>query len=219
MIRVLVVEDDFRVARVHAQFTDQVSGFRAVATAHSAAQAQDLVVEHDPDLLLLDTYLPDRSGISLLSGLDIDAIMLTAASDPASVRAALAAGALNYLVKPFSAEQLADRLTAYARFDARLPPTGGHVDQEEIDRALRALHEGDTPAVPKGRSSATTRLVLDALRQAADPVSAAEIADRLGISRATAQRYLAGLTRDGQASMSLRYGSSGRPEHQYTAVE
>lgn len=217
MIRVLVVEDDFRVAQVHTEFTDRVPGFRTIGAAHSAAEAREMISEHNPDLVLLDKYLPDGPGIELLAELDVDAIMLTAASDPASVRAAFAAGALNYLVKPFTADQLGDRLTAYARYHARLPAAGGQVDQEEIDRAMRLLREGDRPSSPKGRSTATTQLVLDALRNATQPPSAAEIAENLGIARATAQRYLAGLVQDGKASMTLRYGWSGRPEHQYEA--
>ncbi|SFS99235.1 response regulator [Saccharopolyspora flava] len=215
MIGVVVVDDDFRVAQVHAEFTEQVPGFRVLGVAHTAAQARELIDTSSPDLVLLDNYLPDADGVALLAELDTDAIVLTAATDPATVRAALAAGALNYLIKPFTAEQLAERLQAYARFHARLPVTGGAVDQEEIDRALRLLREGDRPATPKGRSTLTTQLVRDALRNAPHPRSAAEIADELGISRATAQRYLAALTQDGAATMTLRYGASGRPEHQY----
>ncbi|MFC7345015.1 response regulator [Saccharopolyspora griseoalba] len=215
MIGVVVVEDDFRVAQVHAEFTDRVPGFRVLGTAHTAAQARELVDAQNPDLVLLDNYLPDRDGVALLAELETDAIVLTAAADPATVRSALAAGALNYLIKPFTAEQLADRLNAYARFHARLPVTGNAVDQEEIDRAMRLLREGDRPTAPKGRSSLTTQLVLDALRNDGRARSAAEIADELGISRATAQRYLAALAQNGQAVMTLRYGASGRPEHQY----
>lgn len=215
MIRVLVVEDDFRVAQVHAEFTDRVRGFHTVGIAHSAAEARDLIAEHRPELVLLDNYLPDGPGIALLAELDIDTIMLTAASDPGSVRAALAAGALNYLVKPFTAHQLKDRLTAYAHYRSRLPATAGSVDQEEIDRAMRSLREGDRPGSPKGQSNITTKLITDSLRAAEAPRSASEIADELGIARATAQRYLAGLAQDGKVTMTLRYGASGRPEHQY----
>ncbi|QUH01526.1 response regulator [Saccharopolyspora erythraea] len=215
MIRVAVVDDDFRVAQVHAEFTERVPDFKVVGVAHSAEQARELVDTRNPDLVLLDNYLPDRSGIALLGELDVDAIMLTAATDPASVRAALAAGALNYLVKPFTAEQLGSRLTAYARYRARLPVTGGAVDQDEIDRAMRLLHEGDRPAAPKGQSPLTSQLVLDALQRGESARSAAEIAEELGIARATAQRYLAALAQDGKARMTLRYGASGRPEHQY----
>lgn len=218
MIGVVVVEDDFRVAQVHAEFTERVPGFRVLGTAHTAAQARELIDAHNPDLVLLDNYLPDCAGVTLLAELDADAIMLTAATDPATVRAAFAAGALNYLVKPFTSEQLADRLTAYARYHARLPVTGGQVDQEEIDRAVRLLHERDRPSTPKGQSSLTAQLVLDALRNGGGARSAAEIAEELGIARATAQRYLAALAQDGRAIMTLRYGASGRPEHQYEPI-
>lgn len=219
MIRVLVVEDDFRVAQVHAEFAERVSGFRAVAVAHSAAEASEQRHQHRPDLVLLDNYLPDRPGIELLPELDTDTIVLTAASDAASVRSALAAGALNYLIKPFTAQQLADRLTAYARYRAQLPSSGATVDQDDIDRAVLSLHGGDGAQPPKGQSTVTTRLVLDALRAASRPRSAVEVADELGMARATAQRYLAGLARSGKATMTLRYGASGRPEHQYEPVQ
>lgn len=218
MIGVVVVDDDFRVAQVHAEFVDRVPGFRVLGTARTAAQARELIDEQSPDLVLLDNYLPDCDGVALLAELEPDAIMLTAATDPATVRAALAAGALNYLIKPFTAEQLADRLNAYARYHARLPVTGGAVGQEAIDSAMRLLREGDRPAAPKGRSTLTTQLVLDALRNGGRARSAAEIADELGISRATAQRYLAALAQQGQVNMTLRYGASGRPEHQYEPI-
>ena len=215
MIRVLVVEDDFRVAQVHANFAERVPGFAVVGTASTAEEARRQVAELEPDLVLLDHYLPDSSGVALLAELTVDTIMLTAASDPGSVRAALAAGALNYLVKPFSAEQLGERLAAYARYHRLLSAAGRAVSQEDIDRALRLLHEGDRPPAPKGQSAVTAKLVADALKAAEAPCSAAEIAGKLGIARATAQRYLAGLAQEGRAAMTLRYGATGRPEHRY----
>jgi response regulator of citrate/malate metabolism len=215
VIRVLVVEDDFRVAQVHSAFTDRVPGFVVVGSARTAAEASAMIAELEPDLVLLDTYLPDRSGVELLAEISVDTIMLTAASDAAAVRAAIRAGALNYLVKPFTAEQLGERLLAYARFHNQLSPADRALTQEEIDRAVRTLHDGDHPHAPKGQSPVTAKLVSDALREAAGPCSAAEIAAGLGIARATAQRYLAALAQEGTATMSLRYGLTGRPEHQY----
>lgn len=215
MIRVLVVEDDFRVAQVHAAFTERVAGFTVVGSARTAAEASAMIAELRPDLVLLDTYLPDRSGLDLLAEITVDTIMLTAVADAASVRAAIAAGALNYLVKPFTAEQLGERLMAYSRFHNQLSPADRALTQEEIDRAVRTLHDGDHPHAPKGQSPVTAKLVSDALRAADGPCSAAEIAAGLGIARATAQRYLAALAQEGTATMSLRYGLTGRPEHQY----
>jgi response regulator of citrate/malate metabolism len=87
------------------------------------------------------------------------------------------------------------------------------LSQDEIDRLARMLHDSDRPAAPKGQSAVTVRLVSAALRAAGGPRTAAEVADELGISRATAQRYLAVLARDGAAEMRLRYGATSRPEH------
>jgi two-component system CitB family response regulator len=215
VIRVLVVEDDFRVAQVHASFVNDVRGFTVVGTARSAAEARELADGLRPDLVLLDVYLPDESGLTLLRDLTEDAIMLTAASDSASVRAAFAAGALNYLVKPFTAEQLADRLTAYVRYRRQMSTSDQALSQEDIDGALRLLHDGNRPPARKGQSSVTARLVADALRDARRPSSASEIAVELGIARATAQRYLGMLAQQGVATMRLRYGATGRPEHEY----
>ena len=215
MIRVLVVEDDFRVARLHVDFAERVAGFTVVGTPRTATEARAALTERRPDLVLLDTYLPDESGLDLLRDIDCDTIMLTAAGDAATVRLAYARGALNYLVKPFTAEQLADRLSAYAHYRAVLH-RDRTVNQDEIDRAVRLLHDGDRPAAPKGQSPVTVRLVADALRTAGEPRSAATVAAELGIARATAQRYLAALAQDGVAAMTLRYGSTGRPEHLYT---
>lgn len=214
MIRVLVVEDDFRVAQVHVGFTHRVDGFTVVGTARTAAEARTFLAGNGTDLILLDTYLPDESGLDLLATLTTDTIMLTAACDAATIRAAHARGALNFLVKPFTAEQLADRLTAYRHYRSVL--TGDRpLAQDEIDRAWRLLHDGDRPATPKGQSAVTVRLVTETLRRAGGALTAAEVATELGISRATAQRYLASLARSGSASMRLRYGATGRPEHLY----
>jgi len=215
VIRVLVVEDDFRVAALHVDFTQRVAGFTVVGTARTAAEARTAIRERAPDLVLLDVYLPDESGLDLLAELDRDTIMLTAASDAVTVRRAYARGALNYLVKPFTAEQLADRLTAYAHYRAVLL-RDRTLNQDEVDRAIRLLHDGDRPAAPKGQSAVTVRLVADVLRAAGEPCSAAAVAAELGIARATAQRYLAALAQDGVATMTLRYGATGRPEHLYT---
>lgn len=217
MIRVLVVEDDFRVAQVHVSFTERVPGFRAVGTALTAADARQKLAELKPDLMLLDAYLPDEPGLVLLAETDIDTIMLTAATDAATVRTAYAHGALNYLIKPFTGDQLVQRLAAYARYRNLLDSAlRTQLSQDDIDRAQRHLHSGDTAAVPKGQSTVTAGLVADLLRNSPGRSrTAAEIGAELGIARATAQRYLAALEQAGSATMSLRYGSTGRPEHLY----
>ena len=176
MIKVLVVEDDFRVADLHAAFTRQVPGFTVAGIVHTAADARATIARRRPDLVLLDVYLPDATGLELLADLRTDTIMLTAAADPASVRAAFAAGALNYLIKPFTADDLRHRLTAYARYRGQLAVPSRTLKQDDVDRAMRLLHEGDHRPAPRTQSALTAGLVADALRAAPEPCSSAEIA-------------------------------------------
>ena len=217
MIRVLVVDDDFRVADLHAQFVSTVQGFAVVGVAHTAEAARSAAAELQPDLVLLDMYLPDGLGSELVPELGADVMMITAASDAASVRSALGRGAVNYLVKPFTRHDLADRLRAYAKYRETVAGERA-MAQVDIDRAVRVLREGDTVggAVRKGRSPQTAGLVVDLLREADRALTAQEVATALGISRPTAQRYLADLSDDGRVTVALRYGSTGRPEHRYT---
>ncbi|MFE6997042.1 response regulator [Microbacterium sp. NPDC057659] len=209
-LRVLIVDDDFRVAGLHRDIVDARPGFRAVGTAPTLAAALRAVQEHSPDLMLVDAYLPDGDGVRFIASHPIDAILISAAADGSTVRRALRAGALSVLTKPFASQVLETRLDAYARFRNLLPEDHA-TNQEQIDRALAILHGGGEP-VSTGRS-ATETLILAHLGE--DEASAAEIAERAGVSRATAQRHLAALATRGLIEVRLRYGSTGRPEHRY----
>ena len=89
------------------------------------------------DLALVDVYLPDGSGLSLIRELHCDTMVLTAAAEADTIRSALSAGALSYLVKPFTHADLAARLAGYARYRRILarPNLGAH----DVDAALEAL--------------------------------------------------------------------------------
>lgn len=215
-LHVLVVDDDYRVADLHAQCTRSIPGFEVVGMAHTAATAIHQAQELRPDLVLLDQYLPDGRGTDIVGQLGCDVIMLTAASDADAVRAALGRGVLNYLVKPFSPDELGQRLRAYARYREHLR-TNTPLDQADIDKAVTLLRAGDTmqTTTRKGRSEHTAKLVIDLLRSARDEPTASDVAAQLGLSRPTAQRYLADLVEDGLAAVTMRYGTAGRPEHRY----
>lgn len=216
MIRVLVVDDDFRVARVQASYVAGVPGFEVAGTAHSAAEALRLAKELRPDLVLLDEYLPDANGSSLIGRFEAAVIVISAADDAATVQRTLARGAINYLLKPFAPSVLVDRLNAFARFH-RLLGGDRRLDQTDVDRAMGVLHEGDSPtaSMPKGRSAVTADSIREALRRSREAMTAQAIAEAVGVSRATAQRYLADLARAGRVDLTLRYGTTGRPEHRY----
>jgi len=213
-LSVLVVDDDFHVANLHRQTVEATPGFTALPAAGSAKAARAAIAAERPDLVLLDVYLPDLNGLELLRELDCDAFVLSAASDGATVRRAVRRGALCYLIKPFPAEHLAERLQAYARYRNVLDEAVA-LDQEAIERGLRIIHSGDARG-GAGSRSATEQTVLNALAGADEELSALDVAQQVGVSRATAQRYLAGLAVAGLARVQLQYGVTGRPEHRYS---
>ncbi|MCV7303121.1 response regulator [Mycobacterium barrassiae] len=214
-LTVLVVDDDFRVANMHAGIVEALPGFTVSATVNSLAAAREAA---PVDLALVDVYLPDGSGVDFVRELHCDSFILSAATEADTIRAAVAAGALSYLVKPFVPADLAARLAGYARYRKIL--SGPNLSAQDVDAALDALR----PRVAEQKTSVTAtsptkQLVLQALRAANGPMSSAEVATAIGVSRATAQRYLATLAAAGEVKTRLRYGSTGRPEQEFIAAE
>ncbi|MEW5992293.1 MAG: response regulator [Chloroflexota bacterium] len=217
MIRTLVVDDDFRVADIHRAYVEQVPGFQVVAVARTGTEAIDLAGRLRPDLVLLDIYLPDISGLDVLrrfraDRLAVDAMVITAAKDLPTLRAAVRGGSIHYLIKPFTFAVLRERLESYAAITSRL---GGVAEASQAD--ADAFHGAGLghEELPKGLSSATRDVVLDVLRDRTAPVPASEVARLAGLSRVTARRYLDHLARVGLVELTLQYGSPGRPEHRY----
>jgi response regulator of citrate/malate metabolism len=215
---VLVVDDDFMVAEIHRRFVERVEGFRAVGVARTGAEALSAARELRPQLILLDVYLPDMTGLDVLQRLRSDGdrvgvIMITAARELDTVKGALDGGAADYLIKPFEFPQLKAKLDAFAaRADAL--ETAGGVDQSLIDSLFSGTGSAPQRAkLPKGLGVETGRLVLDAVRGAGE-VSAAECAELVGISRVSARRYLEHYLRSGALDLRLQYGA-GRPERRY----
>lgn len=225
-IRTLVVDDDFRVAAVHSGYVTKVDGFEVVGQAASAAAALQAVADLEPDLVLMDVYLPDGDGISVVRTLmdrerHPDVIVITAARDLVTVRTAMQLGAVHYLTKPFGFAALEERLKAYRRLRLRLAGLPGEANQSDIDDLfgiLRTRSDAARIKPDKGHSAPTLELVLQAVRGAADSISAAEVAESIGVSRATAQRYLSYLETHALVRLQLRYGATGRPEHRYSTT-
>ena len=219
-IRTVVVDDDYRVAEIHSAYVGRVAGFEVIAQAHTAAAAIEAVDRLRPDLLLLDLYLPDEHGLDVAARLRredhpaVDVIVITAAKDADSVRAAMQHGALHYLLKPFSFPALRDKLLSYAQMRCQLDRLRT-ADQRGVDRVYGALRPADSRASAKGGSDYTLAAVEEVLAGRDGDLSASEVAELTGMSRATAQRYLTYLHDLGRVGIRLRYGASGRPEHRY----
>jgi response regulator of citrate/malate metabolism len=215
MIKVLVVEDDPVAADAHRLYVQRVAGFEVSGVAHTGGEAMRFVEQHPIDLLLLDLYLPDAHGLQICRALraanhTIDVIAVTSARDLQMVKAAVSAGVVQYLLKPFTFATLRDKLERYALF--RDTVTGEAAGQEEVDRALATLRGTDGIGLPKGMSADTLDSVIAALRETPDGLSAVGAASAVGISRVTARRYLEHLADTGTAVRRPQYGQVGRPE-------
>lgn len=217
MIKVLIIDDDFMVAKVHAGFVRQVPGFAVAGVAHNGARALEAVKRLDPDLALLDIHLPDISGLDLLQQLrqadpELDVLVISAAREMDTVRRALRGGIVHYLMKPFSHTDLRERLEHYQQAYQPLASSKSTAEQADINRVF-GVSRNQRP-LPKGCSAETLQLVEQLLRKAETDLSATEAANLLGTSRVSARRYLEHLSEAGRVDVQLRYGV-GRPERRY----
>jgi response regulator of citrate/malate metabolism len=219
-IRTLVVEDDPIAAEAHAAYVGRVAGFEVVATAGTAAEALHWLSRGGGvDLVLLDLNLPDMHGLDLCrtmrgAGHRADVIAVTSARDLAVVRTAVSQGVVQYVLKPFAFATLRDRLERYAAYRDAVARDDAVAGQQEIDRMLSSLRTAGEDRLPKGLASDLLESVVRALKDGGAQ-SAAEVGERLGVSRVTARRYLEHLAAARLADREPRYGGAGRPELEY----
>ncbi|MBY6349186.1 response regulator [Rhodococcoides corynebacterioides] len=222
MLKVLVVDDDFMVARVHTGFVGKVPGFEVCGVAHTAQEALEKVESARPDLVLLDVHLPGVTGLDLIAPFreiipDLDVLVITSEREAESVQRALRSGAVHYLIKPFKFAALQERLDHY-RHTREALAAAQEAEQDAVDKAFGL--RGSPSRLPKGLSTETLATVEQQLREVEsdDPgraVSASAMADRTGMSRSSARRYLEYLSDIDKVLVSLDYGSVGRPERLY----
>src|SRR5437588_11631579 len=165
MIRTLIVDDDFRVAALHRAYVEKVPGFSVVGEAGTGADALRLIAQAKPDLVLLDIYLPDISGLDVMRSVReaganrVDVIAITAARDVESLRAAMHGGVVHYLIKPFRFAALKEKLESYAAMRQRLARLS-EADQHAVDTLYHILRQGSNEALPKGLARPTLELVM-----------------------------------------------------------
>jgi response regulator of citrate/malate metabolism len=220
MIRTLVVEDDLVAAAAHVAYVGRVRGFDVVGSAASGAEALRLLASTPVDLVLLDVHLPDTTGLEVLrrmraAGHTTDVIMVTQARDLAVVRAAIAFGATQYLVKPFTFSAVRAKLEGYRSYREPTEPVVAQDDVDDLFGALRAPVEAG--GLPKSISRESLDATAAALREAGSEAgrTAVEVAGSIGASRVTARRYLEYLADTGLAVRHARYGATGRPQTEY----
>lgn len=215
MIKVFLVEDDPTVAQFHRQFIDSLEGFRVVGEARDGVSALDLMRRHEPDLVILDIFMPRRDGISVLKeirrvGIAADAIVISAADDAKTVIEAQRFGAMDYILKPFRFERLKVSLEKYQATRGSLERAT--VSQEVVDTVWSSPRSESL--LQKGLSELTLGKIVDAMRsEPAKWLSAEELAHMSGMSRITCRKYLEHMADAGIADVDALYGTGGRPKN------
>ncbi|SKC67937.1 response regulator [Krasilnikoviella flava] len=185
-VRLVLADDQTLVRHGIRSLLEIAGGIDVVAEADDGAAAVAAVLEHEPDVLLLDLRMPGRDGIWALetlqaNGLDVAVLVLTTFDDDALVLRALQAGARGYLLKDVTLEQLAGAVRTLA--------DGATLVQPAVTaRLLRAVRSGPAPA--DVAPADLTEREREVLRLMAQGWSNREIADALYLAEGTVKNHV-----------------------------
>lgn len=217
---VLIVEDEKNIAEFHANYLQQTYRFRAIGIANSIAEARKMIQLLKPRLVLLDNYLPDGKGISLLKDITVsksapDVIFITAANDMETVREGVRCGAFDYLLKPISYDRLEDSLDRYLKYTSSLKASD-NINQRHVDELFNFQSKSaHLSGLPKGIDELTLDKISHVFEMSERIHTADSLGKEIGISKTTARRYLEYLAAKGFLSAVIHHGRVGRPERIY----
>ena len=176
--------------------------------------------ENDIDLILMDVFLPEKSGIDILKAIReknffTDVIMITAANSTNEIKRAFAYGVVDYLVKPFEFERFKEAINKYkARKKVLLNEEV--VSQSDIDSLIMNNSSENEVKLPKGLNARTLDRIIDFLNEKSNEVwTLREIAYEIKISNVTIKKYMDYLESIGKVDLEMNFGNVGRPEYKY----
>ncbi|MEU4234132.1 response regulator transcription factor [Nonomuraea sp. NPDC026600] len=171
--RVLLADDEHLVRGAIAALLDLEAGIEVIAQVGRGDEVLAAVVEHRPDVAVLDIEMPGMDGLSAAEQISslCKIVILTSLGRPGYLRRAMAAGVSGFLGKDASAEELAMAI--------RKVQSGGRYLDAEL--AAAAMAAGDSPLTGRER---------DALRLAGDGATIARIAAELHLTEGTVRNYL-----------------------------
>lgn len=221
MIKIIIAEDDFRVASIHEEFVLKMNDVEIVGKALNAKDTILMLEKNDVDLLLLDIYMPDELGTELLPTIrkhfpKVDVIMITASTDKVLLEKAVRNGVYNYLIKPVTLDRFMETIEGY-RTRKKLLEDQNEVNQSVVDDIFGNVKKdpAEEKDLPKGIDPLTLQKVKKILHPLKNGTTAEEVGRKMGASRTTARRYLEYLVTDEGARAELEYGLVGRPERKY----
>lgn len=242
-INVLIIDDDPMVSHINRVYTEKLAGFKVLEEINIEKNMKiDAELLKAADLLLLDIYLPGKSGIELLKDIRkentaLDVIIISASKITEHISTAMQLGIVDYLIKPFTFERFKKSLTDYKQLYDRLNGCGDGLNQDDIDflmgkeemiKEVKSADEDKTDEdknkyireLPKGLNKETLEKITTYINDlAVNKFTTQGIAGGLGLSRVTVQRYLKYLSVKNELEVIKEYGSVGRPKHFYKLSE
>lgn len=225
-IRVLIMEDDYRVAEINKKFTEKIDGFEVCGVASTIKEALEILPVVEPDLILLDVFFPDGNGIDMLRKVRneyrlIDVILITADKELETVQEAIRGGVIDYIIKPVMFDRFRKTLNKYSEYRRQLTTIDNDVNQQKVDQLLDSIRKKaeQKPDIPKGIDPLTLHKVKkELLAYENKAVTAEDFGKQIGLSRTTARRYLEYMVSTDYISAELAYGQVGRPERVYRII-
>ena len=182
----LLLVDDHKLLRQGLRRAVEEAGFEVVGEAGDGEEAVRLAVALRPELVLMDVTMPVLDGIEATRRLRQSApearvVILTMHGEEETVDKALRAGAVAYLLKDCSTDQVAETLYAVAAGDTDL--------SADLARSLLAELPGPEPRV----ASSLSQREVEVLQMFADGCSTVEVGEHLYISAKTVKNHLASI--------------------------
>ena len=166
-MNVLIVEDDPMVALINKRYLEQITDIKTFGPVMYENDIIKSLKENDIDLILMDVFLPEKSGIDILKAIReknffTDVIMITAANSTNEIKRAFAYGVVDYLVKPFEFERFKEAINKYkARKKVLLNEEV--VSQSDIDSLIMNNSSENEVKLPKGLNARTLDRIIDFL--------------------------------------------------------
>lgn len=217
MIKVLVVEDDPMVAKINCDYIARMSKYEVMKVVNNGEDAYQYLKENEMvDLIILDIFMPKLNGMELLERIRndfnrIDVIFVTAAREKNMIQRGLQLGAVDYLIKPFTFERIAQALDKYEKRFLMF-----HQQEELNQECIDTLFENIQPKteLPKGIHPDTLNLIGENIENL-EVIEVKEIAHLLKISTVTIRHYLDYFVDQGVLVRITKYGTVGRPNYVY----
>ena len=219
-MNVLIVEDDPMVALINKRYLEKITGVKTFGPVMYEKEIISSLKKNNIDLILMDVFLPEKSGIDILKSLReknifIDAIMITAANSTDEIKKAFAYGVVDYLVKPFEFERFKESINKY-KAKKKLLLNDEILTQKDIDTLLINNSLESQVKLPKGLNEKTLDRVIKFLNENSHEVwTLREIAYEIKISNVTIKKYMDYLDSIGKVDSEMTFGNVGRPEYKY----